>query len=66
MTVNFFSLRCAGFFSTDANKLRMNEVTEIDQQAMQHTLTEGCINWDGFGKHVDISESSNWNYRIMT
>ena len=32
--------------------LRMSEVNEIDHQAMQHMLTEGCVNWDGFGEQV--------------
>ena len=32
--------------------LRMSEVNEVDHQAMQHMLTEGCVNWDGFGEQV--------------
>jgi hypothetical protein len=28
--------------------LRMSEVNAVDHQAMQHMLTEGAIDWDGF------------------
>ena len=32
--------------------LRMSEVNEVDHQSMQHMLTEGAVNWDGFGKQI--------------
>ena len=32
--------------------LRMSEVNEVDHQSMQHMLTEGTVDWDGFGKQI--------------
>jgi SRSO17 transposase len=32
--------------------LRMSEVNEVDHQAMQHMLTEGCVDWGGFGEQI--------------
>jgi len=32
--------------------LRMSEINEVDHQAMQHMLTEGCIDWQGFGRQI--------------
>ncbi len=29
--------------------LRMSEVNAIDHQSMQHMLTAGAVDWDGFG-----------------
>jgi SRSO17 transposase len=40
------------FQSERANMLRMSEVNEIDHQSMQHMLTEGAIDWDGFGDQL--------------
>jgi SRSO17 transposase len=30
----------------------MSEVNEVDHQAMQHMLTEGCVDWQGFGTQL--------------
>jgi SRSO17 transposase len=40
------------FQSERANMLRMSEVNEVDHQAMQHMLTEGCVDWQGFGTQL--------------
>ena len=32
--------------------LRMSEVNQVDHQAMQHMLTEGVVDWDGFGEQI--------------
>ncbi len=32
--------------------LRMSEVNEVDHQAMQHMLTEGAVDWAGFGEQI--------------
>ncbi len=32
--------------------LRMSEVNEVDHQAMQHMLTDGVVDWDGFGEQI--------------
>ncbi len=32
--------------------LRMSEVNQVDHQAMQHMLTEGAVDWDGFGEQI--------------
>ena len=32
--------------------LRMSEVNEVDHQAMQHMLTEGAVDWPGFGEQI--------------
>ena len=32
--------------------LRMSEVNEVDHQAMQHMLTEGSVDWQGFGQQI--------------
>ena len=37
--------------------LRMSEVNEVDHQSMQHMLTEGCVDWQGFGRQ--IAQESN-------
>jgi SRSO17 transposase len=40
------------FQSEKANMLRMSEVNEVDHQSMQHMLTEGCVDWQGFGRQI--------------
>ena len=40
------------FQSERANMLRMSEVNEVDHQAMQHMLTEGCVDWQGFSPQI--------------
>lgn len=40
------------FQSERANMLRMSEVNDVDHQAMQHLLTAGCTDWDGFGAQI--------------
>jgi len=40
------------FQSERANMLRMSEVNEVDHQAMQHMLTEGCVDWQGFSQRI--------------
>ena len=40
------------FQSERANMLRMSEVNQVDHQAMQHMLTEGVVDWDGFGEQI--------------
>lgn len=32
--------------------LRMGEINEVDHQAMQHMLTSGAIDWNGFGEQI--------------
>lgn len=32
--------------------LRMSEVNAVDHQAMQHMLTEGSVDWQGFGQQI--------------
>lgn len=32
--------------------LRMSEVNAVDHQSMQHLLTEGAVDWDGFGDQL--------------
>lgn len=32
--------------------LRMSEVNAVDHQSMQHLLTEGCVDWSGFGRQI--------------
>ena len=32
--------------------LRMSEVNKVDHQSMQHMLTEGCVDWQGFGRQI--------------
>ena len=34
--------------------LRMSEVNEVDHQSMQHMLTEGCVDWQGFGQQIAL------------
>jgi SRSO17 transposase len=38
--------------------LRMSEVNEIDHQAMQHMLTEGCVDWQGFGQQIALEANA--------
>ena len=40
------------FQSERANMLRMSEVNAVDHQAMQHMLTEGSVDWPGFGQQI--------------
>jgi hypothetical protein len=40
------------FQSERANMLRMSEVNAVDHQAMQHMLTEGSVDWLGFGQQI--------------
>jgi hypothetical protein len=40
------------FQSERANMLRMSEVNDVDPQAMQHMLTEGCADWQGLGQQI--------------
>lgn len=40
------------FQSERANMLRMSEVNAVDHQSMQHMLTEGSVDWDGFGRQI--------------
>ena len=40
------------FQSERANMLRMSEVNEVDHQSMQLMLTEGCVDWQGFGRQI--------------
>lgn len=40
------------FQSERANMLRMSEVNEVGHQSMQHMLTEGCVDWEGFGQQI--------------
>ena len=40
------------FQSERTNMLRMSEVNAVDHQAMQHLLTEGSIDWQGFGQQI--------------
>jgi len=40
------------FQSERANMLRMSEVNAVDHQSMQHLLTEGAVDWDGFGDQL--------------
>jgi len=40
------------FQSERANMLRMSEVNAVDHQAMQHMLSEGAVDWDGFGDQL--------------
>ena len=42
------------FQSGRANMLRMSEVNDVDHQAMQHMLTEGCVNWDSLGEKARL------------
>ena len=37
--------------------LRMSEVNEVDHQSMQHMLTEGAVDWKGFG--VQLAQQAN-------
>jgi SRSO17 transposase len=32
--------------------LRMSEVNEFDHQSMQHMLTQGCADWQEFGRQI--------------
>jgi SRSO17 transposase len=32
--------------------LRMSEVNAVDHQSMQHMLTEGCVDWQGFCRQI--------------
>ena len=34
--------------------LRMSEVNEVDHQAMQHMLTEGAVDWNGFAEQIAL------------
>jgi len=34
--------------------LRMSEVNEVDHQALQHMLTEGCVDWQGLGQQIAL------------
>ena len=34
--------------------LRMSEVNAVDHQAMQHMLTEGSVDWRGFGQQIAL------------
>jgi len=38
--------------------LRMSEVNAVDQQAMQHMLTEGSVNWEGFGRQIALEANA--------
>lgn len=40
------------FQSERATMLRMSEVNAVDHQAMQHMLTEGSVDWEGFGRQM--------------
>ena len=37
-----------------ANMLRMSEVYTVDHQSMQHMLTEGSVDWEGFGRQIAL------------
>lgn len=45
------------FQSTRATMLRMSEVNAVDHQAMQHMLTEGIVDWQGFRRQ--LAEEAN-------
>ena len=34
--------------------LRMSEINAVDHQAMQHMLTEGSVDWQGFGRQIAL------------
>ncbi len=34
--------------------LRMSEVHEVNHQSMQHMLTEGAVDWTGFGEQITL------------
>jgi SRSO17 transposase len=53
-TVAFEGYMRGLFQSERANMLRMSEVNEVDHQAMQHMLTEGCADWQGFGQQIAL------------
>jgi len=38
--------------------LRMSEVNEVDHQAMQHMLTAGCVDWQGFGQQIALEANA--------
>jgi hypothetical protein len=46
------------FQSERANMLRMSEVNEVDHQSMQHMLTEGCVDWQGFGRQIALEANA--------
>ncbi len=37
--------------------LRMSEVNAVDHQAMQHMLTEGVVDWVGFGEQLSTGQN---------
>ena len=40
------------FQSERANMVHMSEVNEVDHQAMQYMLSEGCIDWQSLRTHT--------------
>jgi len=52
VTVAFEGYMRGLFQSERATMLRMSEVNAVDHQAMQHMLTEGGVDWDGFGQQM--------------
>jgi len=32
--------------------LRMSEVNAVDHQSLQHMVTDGCVDWEGFGEQL--------------
>ena len=41
------------FQSERANMLRMSEVNGVGHPSMQHMLTEGCVDWQGFSQQIE-------------
>lgn len=41
------------FQSERANMLRISEANEAGHQALQHLLTEDCVDWQGFAKSIN-------------
>jgi len=46
------------FQSERVNMLRMSEVNAVDHQAMQHMLTEGSVDWDGFSRQMALEANA--------
>jgi len=52
VTVAFEGYMRGLFQSEHANMLRMSEANAVDHQAMQHMLTEGSVDWEGFRRQM--------------
>jgi len=57
-TAMFYGYLRKLFQSDRTTMLRVGEINGIDCQAMQHMLTSGAIDWNGFGGYCTLKEDN--------